>query len=98
MADGFCQGEYVAQKIRAHKYLECSARTAEGVKELFEYAARLALVSLPRKKRKGRLSTFFTKLAERSSSPRIEAAKASRTAADGAGTNDIDAFLHSPQK
>jgi hypothetical protein len=97
VADGLCQGEYVAQKIGAHQYMECSARTAEGVKELFEYATRLALLS-PRKKRKGRLSTFFTKFAERSSSPRIEAAKASRTAADGAGTNDIDAFLHSPQK
>lgn len=33
----------VSQKIGAYKYLECSARTREGVKEVFEHATRAAL-------------------------------------------------------
>ena len=34
------------------EYMECSALTGEGVTELFEAAARLALVGTGRKKRK----------------------------------------------
>jgi GTPase SAR1 family protein len=32
-----------AKKIGARNYLECSAKTREGVQEVFEYAARIAL-------------------------------------------------------
>jgi Ras family protein A len=35
----------VAQKINARHYLECSARTGEGVREVFQYATRAALLS-----------------------------------------------------
>lgn len=35
----------VAQKIQAYKYLECSAKSGEGLKEVFEQAARASLLS-----------------------------------------------------
>ncbi|KAI8058408.1 GTP-binding protein rhoA [Syncephalis plumigaleata] len=37
-------GQAVATKIGAYKYLECSARTGEGVQEVFEHATRAALL------------------------------------------------------
>lgn len=43
----------VAQKIGAKQYLECSARTGEGVREVFQYATRSALVSRTKKKNSG---------------------------------------------
>ncbi|KOS18627.1 GTP-binding protein rhoA [Escovopsis weberi] len=43
--------EAVSKKIGAFKYLECSARTGNGVKEVFEHATRAALMS--RTSRKG---------------------------------------------
>ncbi|KZT59391.1 putative GTPase Rho1 [Calocera cornea HHB12733] len=39
------EGMAVAQKINARHYLECSARTGEGVREVFQYATRAALLS-----------------------------------------------------
>lgn len=45
------QGLAVAQKIGAYKYLECSARTQEGVREVFEHATRAALFAKSKKKR-----------------------------------------------
>ncbi|KAG8727425.1 GTP-binding protein Rho1, partial [Ceratobasidium sp. 414] len=39
------QGMEVAQKIGARYYLECSAWTGEGVREVFQYATREALLS-----------------------------------------------------
>ena len=37
------QGQAMAEKINAYTYLECSAKTREGVREVFEAAARAAL-------------------------------------------------------
>jgi len=44
------QGQAVAQKIGARMYLECSARTGEGVREVFQHATRAALLKPKRKK------------------------------------------------
>ena len=46
------EGYEVAQKIGAHAYLECSAKTKEGVREVFETATSAALrVKQKRRKR-----------------------------------------------
>jgi Ras homolog gene family, member A len=47
----FEEGLAVAQKIGAYKYLECSARTQEGVKEVFEHATRAALLAKTKRKK-----------------------------------------------
>jgi len=39
------QGEEIRKKIGAYKYLECSAKTNEGVREVFEHATRAALLT-----------------------------------------------------
>lgn len=41
----YLQGEEVKKKIGARHYLECSAKTNEGVREVFEHATRSALLS-----------------------------------------------------
>ena len=46
------QGMAVAQKIGARQYLECSAKSGEGVREVFQYATRAALLSRPKGPRK----------------------------------------------
>ncbi|KAJ3219177.1 GTP-binding protein Rho1 [Clydaea vesicula] len=46
------QGKAVADRIGAYRYLECSARTREGVKEVFEHATRAALAVRPTKNKK----------------------------------------------
>lgn len=38
------QGMEVRKQIGAREYLECSARTGEGVNEVFQYATRAALL------------------------------------------------------
>ncbi|KAM0753538.1 small GTPase-binding protein [Meredithblackwellia eburnea MCA 4105] len=48
------EGAQVAQKIGATKYLECSARTGEGVREVFEQATRFALLSKKQKRSGGK--------------------------------------------
>ena len=45
------EGRNMAEKIGAVGYLECSAKTKEGVREVVEHAARAALAR--KKKRKG---------------------------------------------
>lgn len=42
----------MANRIEAYKYLECSARTKEGVREVFEHATRAALLSKKKKSMK----------------------------------------------
>ncbi|XP_076108848.1 ras-like GTP-binding protein RHO isoform X4 [Mytilus galloprovincialis] len=44
-------GRAMAEKINAYGYLECSAKTKEGVREVFETATRAALQT--KKKKKG---------------------------------------------
>lgn len=46
------EGQAVAQKIGALKYLECSAKTGEGVKEVFEHATRAALMVKEKERKK----------------------------------------------
>ncbi|KAK9457600.1 small GTPase superfamily [Dipodascopsis uninucleata] len=45
------EGQAVADKIGAIKYLECSARTQEGVHEVFEHATRAALMEKVKSKK-----------------------------------------------
>jgi len=45
------EGNKVARKIGALKYMECSAKTGEGVKEVFEDATRAALLPKAKKKK-----------------------------------------------
>ncbi|KAG6907211.1 hypothetical protein DXG01_009900 [Tephrocybe rancida] len=45
------QGMAVSQKIGAKHYLECSAKSGEGVREVFQYATRAALLSRTKKSR-----------------------------------------------
>ncbi|QKX56256.1 uncharacterized protein TRUGW13939_03357 [Talaromyces rugulosus] len=47
----FEQGEEVRKKIGAYKYLECSARTGHGVREVFETATRAALLTKAQSKK-----------------------------------------------
>lgn len=47
------QGMAVAQKIGARSYLECSAKSGEGVKEVFQFATRAALLSNKGKRQGG---------------------------------------------
>jgi Ras homolog gene family, member A len=53
-ADSCIQGEEVRKKIGAYKYLECSARTSDGVKEVFEAATRAALLKITKGGRGGK--------------------------------------------
>lgn len=48
----FDEGRAMAEKIGAFGYLECSAKSNEGVREVFETATRAALQT--KKKKKGK--------------------------------------------
>ncbi|KAF9966887.1 GTP-binding protein Rho1, partial [Mortierella alpina] len=41
-------GAEVARHIKARDYLECSAKTGEGVREVFEGATRASLLAKPK--------------------------------------------------
>jgi len=45
------QGNDLARKLKAIKYMECSAKTQENLKQVFDEAVRAVLV--PSKKKKG---------------------------------------------
>ena len=45
-------GKQMAEQVNAVKYLECSAKTKEGVREVFEEAAKAALQSKKKKNKK----------------------------------------------
>lgn len=47
------EGQAMADKIGAYGYMECSARTKEGVREVFELATKAALQTKKRKKKSG---------------------------------------------
>ena len=49
------EGSAMAEKILAFAYLECSAKTKEGVREVFETATRAALQTKKKKRRKCKL-------------------------------------------
>ncbi len=51
-------GKQTAAKIKAHAYMECSAKTHEGVDELFNYAARLSLGKKVRSNQRRKCSLF----------------------------------------
>lgn len=46
------QGQLMAKKLEAYAYLECSSKTREGVKQVFETAARAALSNKTKIKKK----------------------------------------------
>ena len=46
------QAEDVRKKIGAYKYLECSAKINDGVREVFEHATRAALLTKKEKSKK----------------------------------------------
>ncbi|KZT59394.1 GTP-binding protein rho1 [Calocera cornea HHB12733] len=48
------EGMAVAQRINARQYIECSARTGEGVREVFQCATRAALLGQKINKRRDR--------------------------------------------
>lgn len=48
------QGREVAARMGAKMYVECSARTGEGVAAVFEQVTRAALLPMNRKKKRGK--------------------------------------------
>lgn len=46
------RGAEIARHIKARDYLECSAKTGEGVREVFESATRASLLAKPKGSRR----------------------------------------------
>jgi hypothetical protein len=56
------EGELIANRIDAYAFLECSSKTREGIKEIFEIAATAALQDPSKMKKRPRgLSLVFQK-------------------------------------
>jgi len=55
------QGVSLAKKIGAFEYLECSAKTGEGVREVFKTASRMALASIEKDKERKGLRRLFAR-------------------------------------
>jgi small GTP-binding protein len=51
-------GKQMADKISAYDFLECSAKTKDGVREVFETATKAALASKHKKRRRGKCTIF----------------------------------------
>jgi Ras homolog gene family, member A len=45
------QGQAIATQIHAYRYMECSSKTRQGVREVFEHATRAALTAQKTKRR-----------------------------------------------
>ncbi len=43
-------GQELSKRLKAYKYIECSARTLENVKEIFDESVRAAIIG-PKKRR-----------------------------------------------
>ncbi|KAF9903880.1 GTP-binding protein Rho1 [Linnemannia zychae] len=48
------QGATAARNINAYDYLECSAKTGEGIEEVFESATRASLLATPKSRRRSK--------------------------------------------
>ena len=46
------EGSLMCERIKAYAYLECSAKTKEGVRDVFTTAARVALMTKERRKKR----------------------------------------------
>ena len=53
------QGRAMAKKINANAYLECSAKTREGVREVFDAATRAALAKHSKRSRRKRICALL---------------------------------------
>jgi Ras homolog gene family, member A len=51
MGGGLVQGQAIATQIHAYRYMECSSKTRQGVREVFEHATRAALTAQKTKRR-----------------------------------------------
>lgn len=54
------QGQQLAERLGMQGYMECSALTQEGLSEVFEFAARLALSSEAASQRTQKSSSGFS--------------------------------------
>jgi Ras family protein A len=51
-------GKEIAAQIKADAYMECSAKTREGIEELFIHAARLLLEKRYRRKQRSKCALY----------------------------------------